>query len=240
MTDLRQAAQAVVDRWDTPAWEWSEKGPTADLIAALRKALEQQQADPVAVVNEAIRVAWSAGYVEGEKATMEKRAEPECWCHKCNDNRLANYMRLNMPRMILCPTCGNKRCPKASDHRLDCTGSNEPGQPGSVYTTLPQQQAEPVGYWDGEFSGDGGATLYEVPQLSVFGRKYRNVPLYTAPPQRKELTEQQIKEAVLDDPIGGTALASMLRDEVTVAQLRQAINLIARAIEAAQNSKEQP
>ena len=52
-------------------------------------------------------------------------------------------MRLNMPRMILCPTCGNKRCPKASDHRLDCTGSNEPGQPGSVYTTLPQQQAEP-------------------------------------------------------------------------------------------------
>ena len=47
MTDqLRQAAQAVVDRWDTPAWEWSEKGPTADLMAALRTALEQQ-AEPV-------------------------------------------------------------------------------------------------------------------------------------------------------------------------------------------------
>jgi hypothetical protein len=36
-------------------------------------------------------------------------------------------------RMILCPTCGNKRCPKASDHRNECTGSNEPGQKGSVY-----------------------------------------------------------------------------------------------------------
>ncbi len=36
-------------------------------------------------------------------------------------------------RMFLCPTCGNKRCPKASDHDLPCTGSNEPGQPGSVY-----------------------------------------------------------------------------------------------------------
>jgi len=36
-------------------------------------------------------------------------------------------------KMILCPECGNKRCPKASDHRLSCTGSNEPGQPGSVY-----------------------------------------------------------------------------------------------------------
>lgn len=36
-------------------------------------------------------------------------------------------------RMILCIQCGNKRCPKASDHRLDCTGSNEPGQEGSIY-----------------------------------------------------------------------------------------------------------
>ena len=53
----------------------------------------------------------------------------------------------------------------------------------------PEQQAEPVGYWDGEFSGVSHATLYEVPQRSVFGRKYRNVPLYTAPPQRKPLTD---------------------------------------------------
>ena len=29
--------------------------------------------------------------------------------------------------------CGNKRCPHATDHRHACTGSNEPGQPGSVY-----------------------------------------------------------------------------------------------------------
>lgn len=36
-------------------------------------------------------------------------------------------------RFIMCPDCGNKRCPKASDHELECTGSNELGQPGSVY-----------------------------------------------------------------------------------------------------------
>lgn len=36
-------------------------------------------------------------------------------------------------RMVLCATCGNKRCPHANDHRLACTGSNEPGQPGSAY-----------------------------------------------------------------------------------------------------------
>ena len=45
MTDLRQAAQAVIDRWDSPLWK---NGSTADAIADLRTALEQQQAKPVA------------------------------------------------------------------------------------------------------------------------------------------------------------------------------------------------
>ena len=35
--------------------------------------------------------------------------------------------------MMLCGTCGNKRCPKATDCSLECTGSNEPGQDGSIY-----------------------------------------------------------------------------------------------------------
>jgi len=46
MTDLRQAAQAVVERWDTPAWEWRDQGPTADLMADLRKALAQPEQEP--------------------------------------------------------------------------------------------------------------------------------------------------------------------------------------------------
>lgn len=36
-------------------------------------------------------------------------------------------------RLIVCPTCGNKRCPKASNHHLACTRSNDTGQPGSIY-----------------------------------------------------------------------------------------------------------
>ena len=44
MIDLRQAAQAVIDRWDSPLWK---NGSTADAIADLRAALEQQ-AEPVA------------------------------------------------------------------------------------------------------------------------------------------------------------------------------------------------
>lgn len=35
--------------------------------------------------------------------------------------------------MIVCQECGNKRCPKATDHREICSGSNEPGQLGSSY-----------------------------------------------------------------------------------------------------------
>lgn len=39
----------------------------------------------------------------------------------------------SVTRYIVCPDCGNKRCPKASDHENACTNSNEPGQPGSIY-----------------------------------------------------------------------------------------------------------
>jgi hypothetical protein len=45
-------------------------------------------------------------------------------------------LHLDSARMILCEHCGNKRCPHASDHRLACTNSNEPGQPGSIYERI--------------------------------------------------------------------------------------------------------
>lgn len=44
-------------------------------------------------------------------------------------------------------------------------------------------QVEPTGYWKGQYSKDGGATLYEEPQVSVFGLSYRNIPLYATPQQ---------------------------------------------------------
>ena len=37
-------------------------------------------------------------------------------------------------RMVLCQTCGNKRCPKASNHNNYCTNSNDVGQRGSYYS----------------------------------------------------------------------------------------------------------
>lgn len=53
-------------------------------------------------------------------------------CYKCAQG-LLDHFPLDMTFMIVCPKCGNKRCPKATDHRNECTGSNEPGQKGSRY-----------------------------------------------------------------------------------------------------------
>lgn len=64
-----------------------------------------------------------------------KRDANDCAnCHACLDGKLYwNGVPILSTRMILCPDCGNKRCPKASNHKNKCTKSNEPGQKGSVY-----------------------------------------------------------------------------------------------------------
>ena len=36
-------------------------------------------------------------------------------------------------RFVVCPDCGNKRCPKANDHNNACTDSNAVGQRGSSW-----------------------------------------------------------------------------------------------------------
>lgn len=54
-----------------------------------------------------------------------------CWAEWAESKTLIE--RMGTRRMQLCPECGNKRCPKATDHRIACTGSNEPGQHGSRY-----------------------------------------------------------------------------------------------------------
>lgn len=60
-----------------------------------------------------------------ENAESNLLPREEMWLGGLVDPRLQ--------RMFLCDTCGNKRCPHATDHRLPCTGSNEPGQKGSRY-----------------------------------------------------------------------------------------------------------
>lgn len=61
---------------------------------------------------------------------------PDCWCRTCRP------VTMNDMRFVVCPDCGNKRCPHANDHNNACTGSNEPGQVGSAYPAAPQQEVK--------------------------------------------------------------------------------------------------
>lgn len=54
-----------------------------------------------------------------------------CWCFQCLDDPSMGLLNPTMVRMITCPQCGNKRCPRAASHDNACSGSNEPGQDGS-------------------------------------------------------------------------------------------------------------
>lgn len=62
----------------------------------------------------------------------------ECWhgdsaASTCRCRRCLSEAEIEITWMVVCGKCGNKRCPHANDHRNKCTGSNEPGQPGSAY-----------------------------------------------------------------------------------------------------------
>jgi hypothetical protein len=41
---------------------------------------------------------------------------------------------MDIPMALSCNICGNKYCPHATDHELDCSNSNEQGQDGSFFT----------------------------------------------------------------------------------------------------------
>jgi len=56
---------------------------------------------------------------------QERLRSIKCWCWHCHGNKAMH--------MVLCPVCGNKRCPKANHHDNYCTNSNETGQAGSAY-----------------------------------------------------------------------------------------------------------
>lgn len=74
-------------------------------------------------------------YTKLAKHVWEKmRAHPQatepaqrCWCETCRPVALGDM------RMVVCPECGNKRCPKATHHDNACTNSNDIGQKGSSW-----------------------------------------------------------------------------------------------------------
>jgi len=75
---------------------------------------------------------------------MESIIETNCGnCHKCLESKTTEHgIPLSMTRMLLCPICGNKRCPRATDHSLECTGDNSVNQKGSIYSNVNTVEAK--------------------------------------------------------------------------------------------------
>ncbi|EOE3463279.1 hypothetical protein ACKEZK_001528 [Citrobacter freundii] len=72
----------------------------------------------------------------GNSEQLNSPATSDCWCRTCRPVTMSDM------RFVVCPDCGNKRCPHANDHRNACTGSNELGQIGSAYPAAPQQEVK--------------------------------------------------------------------------------------------------
>jgi hypothetical protein len=83
---------------------------------------------------ESTRPALSVEPVQALPDDVDDMTSILCFCRKClAGKKTKDGWPLTSTMFIACSTCGNKRCPHATDHTLDCTNSNEPGQPGSVY-----------------------------------------------------------------------------------------------------------
>ena len=85
----------------------------------------------------AIREALADHIGDANKMVEQPAQQQEPFNKYCCRLCFNNSGQMFLDRMILCPECGNKRCPKATYHELPCTNSNEPGQPGSIYTPPP-------------------------------------------------------------------------------------------------------
>ncbi|EOF5296625.1 hypothetical protein ACK1FV_003790 [Salmonella enterica] len=107
----------------------------ADYYAELEAMTPEQRAEHdvgIAEFKAMLRHDSRAAMLQGGNSPVT----PDCWCRTCRPVTMSDM------RFVVCPDCGNKRCPHANDHRNACTGSNEPGQEGSAYPAAPQQEVK--------------------------------------------------------------------------------------------------
>ena len=155
--------------------------------------------------------AWYLRGDEIEQLNAQPAQEPvaKYCCHVCFDKSSQTFL----DRMILCSECGNKRCPKATNHALPCTNSNNPLQPAqerealklalkvledlpgfradidnaitAIKEALAQPEQEPVAWLH-----PANPTCVTTDPTAYA----RGIPLYTAPPQRPwvGLTDEEI------------------------------------------------
>lgn len=116
----------------------NEQQNIAENIPTLREAVTAIRNSGIAIDSEKIQMERLGAEFEEVLSNMTydemKPVTPEkCWCLTCRPVTVTDM------RFVVCPECGNKRCPRANDCRNACSGSNDPGQAGSAYPA-PQQE----------------------------------------------------------------------------------------------------
>ena len=150
MNSLEKAAQAVLVRWDSPAWDWAHQGPTAALMADLREALAaHKQAEPV--VDRERPIGWL--YPEGLEA-----------------------LRAGKPWTIYGTKQDHSNAPvygavaqKVEPHESESVEGSIPSLRHQRLESWKTQQAEPVRYWQWACSvcglgADGKVMGYACPR----------------------------------------------------------------------------
>lgn len=130
-TDAAEASDCRVMGWTVQEYVKLERYQAAMLGAEPVSQSYTLREGVAAIRNSGIAI--DADKIQAERDALN---EPTCWCLTCRPVTMTDM------RFVVCPKCGNKRCPHANDHRNACTGSNEPGQEGSAYPAAPQQEAE--------------------------------------------------------------------------------------------------
>lgn len=119
------AAPAAPDGWKVEAERLAELHGCSFVV--FRHGEEPQCSDHTKVI-----ISFTdkgLGYYDAVSAP----ATHDCQCRTCIP------VTMNDIRFVVCPECGNKRCPHANDHNNACTGSNEPWQIGSAYPAEPKE-----------------------------------------------------------------------------------------------------
>lgn len=139
---------------------------------------------------------WSKDGERIDPMSVYKEPAQKCWCTTCRP------ITMDDMRFVVCPDCGNKRCPKANDHRNACTNSNEVGQKGSSWEhvkPLAQPAQEPVAWTTMPESEDWCfVSGNKDPNNKLDGKWF---PLYAAPPQRTwvGLTDEDIGQWIEEE-----------------------------------------
>lgn len=144
--------------------------------------------------------------------------ESACTCRRCSEEWIESGHGPTPPLegingvwwMVLCETCGNKRCPHASDHRFSCTNSNEPGRPGSDYGPPSEAPTPPAG-------GEREAKAY----VDFVAR-------WTFPERAKAFLHEEVHSILINHPFAKDRCASVARATALNEEIKRVLEPFAR------------